>query len=147
LFPAPRVVLSLSSFLRCVLKGWRVWSETRKKSVRLREDVEIDGAQQVVRKNTRTSKLIKGSGRGRSKVPAMPTRMSSPCQWRLPRPQPLQRFFPKPWASRCRLASSLLLPPPPTPPHPPWLSGSAAVLAAGGLGDRAPSSPPPARPP
>lgn len=36
------------------------------------------------------------------------------------------------------------------PPHssrpPPWLSGSAAVLAAGGLGDRAPSSPPPLPP-
>lgn len=101
--------------------------------MRLREDVEIDGAQQVVRKNTRTSKLIKGSGRGRSKVPAMPTRMSSPCQWRLPRPQPLQRFFPKPWASRCRLASSLLLPPPPTPPTRPGCLAAPQCWRLGAL--------------
>lgn len=77
--------------------------------------MEVDGAQQVVRKNTRTSELIKRSGRGRSKVPGTPVRVTSPLPVEALQATTASAFFPKPWASRCRLASSLLLPRPSRP--------------------------------
>lgn len=106
----------------------------------LGEDVEIDWAQQVVRKNTRTSELIKGSGRGsqQSIRNAHARDFSPPVE--APQATTASAFSPSPGP---HAAGS---PPPYSPQPPPWLSGSAAVLAAGGLGDRTLSSPPPCLP-